>query len=54
MSSVKFSSAVATFYEIPNNWAPSQMIDGIFTGPNGGIKGWSVFDFADQVCRTLR
>jgi hypothetical protein len=55
MSSVKFSSAVATFYEIQNNWAPSQMIDGIFTGPPpspgqdatyGGVNGWSVFDFA--------
>ena len=50
-SSVKFSSAVATFYEIPNNWAPSQMIDGIFTGPPpgpgqdptfGGVNGWSI------------
>ena len=30
MSPVKFSSAVATFYEVQNNWAPSQMIDGIF------------------------
>ena len=36
MSSVKFSSAVATFYEVQNNWAPSQMIDGIFTGPPPG------------------
>jgi ribosomal protein L6P/L9E len=55
MFSVKFSSAVATFYEVQNNWAPSQMIDGIFTGPPpspgqdatyGGVNGWSVFDFA--------
>jgi large repetitive protein len=48
MSPVQFSSAVATFYEIENNWAPSQMIDGIFTGPNGGINGWSVFNSATQ------
>jgi large repetitive protein len=33
VSPVTFSSAVATFYEVQNNWAPSQMIDGIFTGP---------------------
>ena len=46
MSPVKFSSAVATFYEVENNWAPSQMIDGIFTGPNGGINGWSVYNYA--------
>src|SRR5262245_7162748 len=52
MSSVTFSSAVATFYEVENNWAPSQMIDGIFTGPPGpgfggsGINGWSVFNYA--------
>jgi Bacterial Ig-like domain len=55
MLSVEFSSAVATFYEVQNNWAPSQMIDGIFTGPPpspgqdatyGGVNGWSVFDFA--------
>jgi Bacterial Ig-like domain len=45
-SPVTFSSAVATFYEVQNNWAPSQMIDGIFTEPNQGINGWSVFDFA--------
>jgi len=45
-SPVTFSSAVATFYEVENNWAPSQMIDGIFTGPNGGINGWSVYDSA--------
>ena len=36
MSPVTFSSAVATFYEIENNWAPSQMIDGMFTGPPPG------------------
>ena len=36
MSPVQFSSAVATFYEVQNNWAPSQMIDGIFTGPPPG------------------
>ena len=36
-SPVTFSSAVATFYEVQNNWAPSQMIDGIFTEPNQGI-----------------
>ena len=50
MSPVTFSSAVATFYEIENNWAPSQMIDGLFTGPPpgpgqgsdwGGVNGWS-------------
>ncbi|HEY7242627.1 MAG TPA: Ig-like domain-containing protein [Xanthobacteraceae bacterium] len=54
-ASVKFSSAVATFYEVQNNWAPSQMIDGIFTGPPpssgqdatyGGVNGWSVYDFS--------
>jgi hypothetical protein len=54
-SSVKFSSAVATFYEVQNNWAPSQMIDGIFTGPPpspgqdptyGGVNGWSVYNYA--------
>ena len=54
-SPVTFSSAVATFYEVQNNWAPSQMIDGLFTGPPpgpgqgpdfGGVNGWSVFDFA--------
>src|SRR4029078_12024319 len=50
-SPVTFSSAVATFYEVQNNWAPSQMIDGILTGPPGdgfgqsGINGWSVFNF---------
>jgi len=48
-SPVTFSSAVATFYEVENNWAPSQMIDGIFTGPNGGINGWSVFDSATGI-----
>jgi hypothetical protein len=46
---VTFSSAVATFYEVENNWAPSQMIDGIFTGPNGGINGWSVYNYATGV-----
>src|SRR3954447_8073228 len=51
MASVTFSSALATFYEVENNWAPSQMIDGIFTGPPGpgtyaGINGWSVFNSA--------
>ena len=52
MSPVTFSSAVATFYEVQNNWAPSQMIDGIFTGPTwsrrpyGGVNGWSVYDCA--------
>ena len=54
MLPVQFSSAVATFYEVQNNWAPSQMIDGIFTGPPpgpgqgsdwGGVNGWSVYDF---------
>ncbi len=54
MSPVNFSSAVATFYEVQNDWAPSQMIDGIFTGPPpspgqdatyGGVNGWSVYDF---------
>jgi hypothetical protein len=35
-SPVTFSSAVATFYEVQNNWAPSQMIDGILRSP---IKG---------------
>ena len=54
MSPVNFSSAVATFYEVQNDWAPSQMIDGIFTGPPpspgqdatyGGVSGWSVYDF---------
>jgi len=45
-SAVKFSSAIATFYEIQNDWAPSQMIDGIFTGPNGGINGWAVYNYA--------
>jgi hypothetical protein len=46
MASVTFSSAVATFYEVENNWAPSQMIDGTLTGTNGGVNGWSVFDYA--------
>jgi Bacterial Ig-like domain len=54
-SPVPLSSAVATFYEVQNNWAPSQMIDGIFTGPPpgpgqgadfGGVNGWSVYDFS--------
>src|SRR5262245_57063082 len=54
LTPVPFSSAVATFYEVQNNWAPSQMIDGIFTGPPpgpgqdasyGGVNGWSVYDF---------
>jgi hypothetical protein len=50
VSPVTFSSAVATFYEVQNDWAPSQMIDGLFTGPPGpgayaGINGWSVYDF---------
>jgi probable HAF family extracellular repeat protein/ELWxxDGT repeat protein len=50
MSPINFSGAVATFYEVQNDWAPSQMIDGIFTGPPGpgtfaGINGWSVYDF---------
>jgi Bacterial Ig-like domain len=48
-SPVPFSSAVATFYEVENNWAPSQMIDGIITGANGGINGWSVFDSATGI-----
>jgi Bacterial Ig-like domain len=43
---VTFSSAVATFYEVENNWAPSQMIDRDFIDPNGGINGWSVMDFS--------
>ena len=47
-SAVNFSSAVATFYEVQNDWAPSQMIDGIFTGP-GGINGWSVYNYATGV-----
>src|SRR5689334_17667026 len=51
---VTFSRAIASFYEVQNNWAPSQMIDGIFTGPPpgpgqdptyGGVNGWSVYDF---------
>jgi len=55
---VTFSSAVATFYEVENNWAPSQMIDGIFTGPPpgpgqdptyGGVNGWSVYNYATGV-----
>ena len=51
VSPVTFSSAVATFYEVQNNWAPSQMIDGLFTvawsRPDyGGVNGWSVDDFA--------
>jgi hypothetical protein len=47
MSSVTFSSATATFYEVQNNWARSQMIDGIIIDPNnGGNNEWSVFDFA--------
>jgi probable HAF family extracellular repeat protein len=45
-SPFKFSSADATFYEVQNNWAPSQMIDGIFTDPNDGINGWSVYNYA--------
>jgi hypothetical protein len=54
LGSVIFSSAVASFHEqnSSENWAPSQMIDGIFTGPpdpnggaNGGKNGWSVFNF---------
>jgi hypothetical protein len=49
MSPVTFSSAVATFYEVANDWAPSQMIDGIFTGPNGGINGWSVNNTATGI-----
>jgi Bacterial Ig-like domain len=49
ISPVQFSSAVATFYEVQNDWAPSQMIDGIFTGPNGGINGWSVYNYATGV-----
>ena len=53
MLPVQFSSAIATFYEVQNNWAPSQMIDGIFTGPPpgpgqgsdwGGVNGWSVME----------
>ena len=44
MSSVEFSSAVATFTEQMGGWAPSKMIDGDFTGAQG--NGWSVFDFA--------
>jgi len=47
-SVVKFSSAVATFYEIQGDWAPSQMIDGIFTGP-GGNNGWAVYNYATGV-----
>ncbi len=39
---VVFSSAVATFYEVQNNWAPSEMIDGIYSG----INGWSIYDFS--------
>ena len=51
ISPVNFSGAVATFYEVQNNWAPSQMIDGIFKGPPGpgtygGVHGWSVFNYA--------
>ena len=51
---VVFSGADATFYEVENNWAPSQMIDGIFTGPSGpgtlgGINGWSVYNYATGV-----
>ena len=42
MSSVEFSSAVATFTEV--TWdAPSRLIDGDFTGALG--NGWSVFNF---------
>ena len=43
MSSVQFSSAVATFTEQMGGWAPSKMIDGDFTGAQG--NGWSVFNF---------
>ena len=51
---VGFSSAEATFYEVENDWAPSQMIDGLFTGPPGpgtygGINGWSVYNYATGV-----
>jgi hypothetical protein len=41
MSSVVFSTAVATFTEV--TWDPSKMIDGDFTGAQG--NGWSVFNF---------
>jgi large repetitive protein len=50
ISPVQFSNAVATFDE--TGWAPSQMIDGLLTGPpepgfgNSGINGWSVFNYA--------
>ena len=40
ISPVTFSSAVATFYETTfGGWPPSQMIDGIFIGPNGPAGG---------------
>jgi YVTN family beta-propeller protein len=50
-SSVRFSSAVATFTGVDVNWAPSQMIDGMLTGPDapgtyGGINGWAVYNTA--------
>jgi hypothetical protein len=48
-SPVPFSSAVATFYEVQNNWAPSQMIDGIFTGPPPGPGQGADFGGASSV-----
>ena len=53
-SPITFSSAVATFYEVENNWVPSQMIDGDFRDPNGGINGWSVYDFSAGMAELQR
>jgi hypothetical protein len=49
MSSVEFSSAVATFTEQMGAWAPSKMIDGDFTGDQG--NGWAVVDTATGVAQ---
>jgi hypothetical protein len=51
MSSVEFSSAVATFTEQMGGWAPSKMIDGDFTGDQG--NGWAVVDTATGVVPQL-
>jgi len=43
MSSVTFSNATATYFEEVNNWAPSQMIDGVYSGYCAGWITASAF-----------
>jgi hypothetical protein len=49
-TTVAFSGAAATYYQVSGNWLPSQMIDGLI---NTGDNGWAIYRFDDQSDPTL-